>query len=970
MSKLAQKLIKWSPSQQRLFLDDPSSKAKTGQLGKLYKILTNFDFIIVKISHDEFGVQALIKDYDLLDNAEILNDPDFHENNIKVLKLIQGALQLSAHILNEDKTQLAGQLWGRLQCFEIPEIQALLQQAKQNQTKPWLRPFTASLTLPGGALLRTLTGHYGAVRVVAVTSDGKQVISGSDDGTLKVWNLDTGELLLTFTAHSTSVRALAVTTDGMRIISGSSDKTLKVWNLETGEELLKFNGHRGYINTIVIAPNNKQFISGDDYNIFKVWDLVTKAEIYTFSGHQSLVNTVIVTLDGKRVISGDSGNILKVWSLETGKELLTFTGHTSSVITAIASQDGKLVISASSNNKVCIWNLETGKLETEKKLFTSDGNYDLISLATITTDAQRVIYVNDDNNIKICSLKTGEEVITLSGHSQTVNAIAVTPDNKQIISASSDKTLKVWNLETHKETTTFNYHSACVNTVAITPDGQQAISGSEDKNLKVWNLDTGKEVFTLAGHNASVNAIAITPSGKQVISGSSDKTIKIWDLYEKQGLFSFISNLITQRHRTINAHSDLVSALAVSSDGKKIFSSGSSDKILKIWDCVTVENILSLDTTKELLNTVSTDNSKQQISFLSQETSNIWYLNTKEKLTFTKYSQLALYSKLACTSDGKWIVSIENNNITVYTSPGWKKVSTITINDCVSDVFLTADGKLETFNHQNNYSKILNQNLKCDIQYLPTGEKLALYRYPFCVNITSDRKWIIFVSDDCCFFIVLNRETGEEVSNFITYVNTDNVFLTENGKLKESGEQENNTEQVGRAIMVSGSTDQIKSVTFTPDSTRVIFGSLDSSIKIWDLQTGVIFRFNSDSESSFKGHRAPVNAVAIIPKSNQFISASSDKSLKVWDFIKKEYLFTLTSHGDSVNDVAVTLDGKNIISASGDNTIKVWNLFNRNVMATFTGDSGFKCCAVAPDGVTIVAGEASGRLHFLRLEST
>ena len=78
---------------------------------------------------------------------------------------------------------------------------------------------------------------------------------------------------------------------------------------------------------------------------------------------------------------------------------------------------------------------------------------------------------------------------------------------------------------------------------------------------------------------------------------------------------------------------------------------------------------------------------------------------------------------------------------------------------------------------------------------------------------------------------------------------------------------------------------------------------------------------------------------------------------------------TLEGHAEAVHGVAVTPDGKRAISASEDNTLKVWDLATCAVVATFTADGPVLACAVAPDGGTIVAGDALGRLHFLRLEN-
>ena len=98
------------------------------------------------------------------------------------------------------------------------------------------------------------------------------------------------------------------------------------------------------------------------------------------------------------------------------------------------------------------------------------------------------------------------------------------------------------------------------------------------------------------------------------------------------------------------------------------------------------------------------------------------------------------------------------------------------------------------------------------------------------------------------------------------------------------------------------------------------------------------------------------------------ISGSSDNTIKIWDVGTETEKFTLPGHSHWVTAIALTPDGKTVISSSSDNTIKIWDLATRKEIATFTGESPILCCATAPDGVTIVAGEYSGRLHFLRLQ--
>ncbi len=172
-------------------------RLKSKEYEKLCKLLANYYFIEAKINHPLFGVQTLIEDYDLLQDETKTPVETFHgtslnsnsNTTISSLKKIQGALRLSAHIINQDSQQLPAQLTGRLLHFHTPEINNLLQQIATNQG---LRCLTPSLTPPGSPLIRTLSGHSDLVQAIALTPDGKTVISGSRDKTIKIWDLATG----------------------------------------------------------------------------------------------------------------------------------------------------------------------------------------------------------------------------------------------------------------------------------------------------------------------------------------------------------------------------------------------------------------------------------------------------------------------------------------------------------------------------------------------------------------------------------------------------------------------------------------------------------------------------------------------------------------------------------------------------------------------------------------------------------
>ncbi len=312
------------------------------------------------------------------------------------------------------------------------------------------------------ALERTLTGHAEWVGAVAITPDGRRAVSGYDDHTLKVWDLDTGEDLRTLAGHESTVLAVAITPDGRRAVSGSIDNTLKVWDLDPGEDLRTLAGHEAAVRAVAITPDGRRAVSGSDDSTQKVWDLDTGANLLTHEGRVGLA--VAITPDGRRAVSGLIDNTLKVWELDSGEDLLTLAGHEDWVTAVAITPDGRLAVSGS-----------------------------------------------DDSTLKGWDLGTGEDLGTLAGHEAAVEAVAITPDGRRAVSASLDTTLKVWDLDTGEDLRTLAGHEAAVEAVAITSDGRRAVSGSTDNTLRVWDLETA-EPIAMASLPAEVASLALDES--------------------------------------------------------------------------------------------------------------------------------------------------------------------------------------------------------------------------------------------------------------------------------------------------------------------------------------------------------------------------------------------------------------------------------------------------------------------------
>jgi len=136
---------------------------------------------------------------------------------------------------------------------------------------------------------------------VAIAPDGRTVVSGSDDKTLKVWDLETGRCRATFEGHTNSVFGVAITSDGKTVVSGSDDKTLKVWDLETGRCRATFEGHTDSVFGVAITPDGRTVVSGSADKTLKVWDLDQLMQL-----NQPLTPSVAYA-SAKIVLVGDTG---------------------------------------------------------------------------------------------------------------------------------------------------------------------------------------------------------------------------------------------------------------------------------------------------------------------------------------------------------------------------------------------------------------------------------------------------------------------------------------------------------------------------------------------------------------------------------------------------------------------------------------------------------------------------------------
>jgi WD40 repeat protein len=584
-------------------------------------------------------------------------------------------------------------------------------------------------------------GHANSLSSIAYSPDGRQIISGSQDRTIKLWDVVTGREIRTFSGHTNSVVSVAFSPDGRQIVSGSFDRTIKLWDVVTGREISTFSGHSHLVYSVAFSPDGRQIVSGSFDRTIKLWDLATSREIRTFTGHSDGVAAVAFSPDGRQIVSASFDHTLKLWDAATGREIRAFSGHTDSVISVAFSPDGRQIISGSQDRTIKLWDIATGRVimtldhrdnvtavkfsPDGRQIASGDGRIKLWDTATgreirtfpnnalayslaFSPDGQSIVSTSGAPNIitafrtvqlwdvttgriiknissdspevrsttfsfdgrqilsgggrsngilKLWDTATGRELRTVSGHSDQITSVAFSPDGRQIVSGSIDRTIKLWDVATGHEIRTFSGHSGFVYAVAFSPDGRQIISGAggldsgrvqPDSTIKLWDAVTGQELRTFSGHSDLITSVAFSPDGRQIISGSRDRTIKCWDAATGREI------------RTLSGHSFSVNSVAFSPDGRQIVS-GSSDNTIKLWDVSTGREIRTFSGHSGGVSSASfSPDGRQIVSGSSDNTIKLWDVNTgREIRTFSGHS--GGVSSASFSPDGRQIVSGSND---------------------------------------------------------------------------------------------------------------------------------------------------------------------------------------------------------------------------------------------------------------------------------------------------------------------
>jgi WD40 repeat protein len=493
--------------------------------------------------------------------------------------------------------------------------------------------------VPTGIQLRVMRGHDSSISEIAFSDDGQTLASSSGDKII-LWDVATGAILRTINAAQPDINQLAFNKNDKNLVSGSGyggdeEQTIKIWDVATGAELasvsrpnlfspiedsfspdgktllvhdadpanpdviklldvatrkerLVLEGHDGEVLCAAWSRDGRLVASGGQDNAVRLWDAATGKQSRTLKVSSSVVNSLAVSPDGKRLASGngDGAGVIKLWELTSGKGLSTIDGEWPKVKTVVFDESGKLLAGLGGGDApLRRWEAATG--ERDSTVWTPDG------MELRTCGSGQFVFgmrrVGEQTAVSLLDHDTGNVVRKFQGFASGAMSVECSPDGKTL-AVGGMNTVTLWDIATGKQARTLPGHSFSVLALAYSPDGKLLASGSgvygKSGQVKLWDTATG-QLLREANLPTSglVFSLKFSPDGKTIASGSGRQG--------HMGAVTLFEAATLAELRTLSGHTDFVSTVAYSLDGKLIIS-GSWDRTIKVWEAQTGTELATL----------------------------------------------------------------------------------------------------------------------------------------------------------------------------------------------------------------------------------------------------------------------------------------------------------------------------------------------------------------------------------------
>ncbi|MDQ3257246.1 MAG: WD40 repeat domain-containing protein, partial [Acidobacteriota bacterium] len=451
--------------------------------------------------------------------------------------------------------------------------------------------------------LVTLKGHRGAFQVVAFSPDGKTLATGSEDQTIKLWDVGGGRELTTLKGHRHWISSITFSPDGGTMATASRDLTVKLWDVDTRRELMTLTESTEPVYAMAFSPDGKVLATGSYDLRTKLWEVASGSELTTSKGYENLIDSVALYHAMR------PGFSFRVGVRDDAPDWYAVQGALEpSMPTA-----GRTVVRRSTG-----WHkFEIEINHAEYKILVDDtlvasgvGKFgfteiDLKVMGPIWRP--EVAFYFDDfcftplsSGQRYCDSFEGKTFNPFWTLRQEYGSVMLSSEQSHLGSQSvklnaksggqrdiwmshrfadvTQGTVSVWFYDTapgaetlYSELVVYNRMVKEHPSTTISPDGRIMAAGRvDDKTVKLWDVASGQELATLHGHAGVVQSVAFSPDGRRLATGSADRTVKLWDVVTRQELL------------TLKGYADTVRLIKFSADNKTL-ATVSSDYLVRVW---------------------------------------------------------------------------------------------------------------------------------------------------------------------------------------------------------------------------------------------------------------------------------------------------------------------------------------------------------------------------------------------------
>ncbi len=391
-----------------------------------------------------------------------------------------------------------------------------------------------------GVHLIPFSGHKGSINNIVFSPDGMTILSKGSDNTVHLWDAMTGKLLKILDGYTESISNVSFSPDGKTVASWSYDETLRLWNTSSGKLLKqnKLNGLKGSVNYFRFSPTGNTFTTKSNWSRVSLWNVNTGQLINRLSERRHYIEQVHYSPDGKTIAGRTADNTVLIWDANMGQLINTLTGIKGKLYGVGYSSDGAKLVTQSSDNTVQIWDTSTGQL-----LNTLTGIKGYIDGAYFSPNGNTIItsiYEEDsDDGVYLWDGKTGQHIRDLNEYSGATSSASYSSDGKIIaIVDGHGSRVSLFDISKRQHLNTLSGHvslpfcgGGTISDVRFSYNGQTIVTASGvDGTAIIWNSSTGEQLKTLIGHTDGISSVAFSPDGKTLASGSSDGTILLWDV--------------------------------------------------------------------------------------------------------------------------------------------------------------------------------------------------------------------------------------------------------------------------------------------------------------------------------------------------------------------------------------------------------------------------------------------------------